>query len=314
MAIILVTALAVALISLPKKSEIDHNNQDEIEKEEDSSGENTNEQLYASSLTVNLPSVINILVGETVELVSGYYSVQPTSMMSEVKQEIKPRYNCSPFGVTFENSKITANEVGTYNLKISVPRSEGTTFNETILITVYDDVSDAHISQIGYSLNWGENTNINALFTIKENETFELVVVDEKLDFINNTFIPLEAGNSNISFSFKEGYVKYLYSFDLLVKAEPEYSIVIYDVTNNTINVDMQHNEIFYINYDIKDKNNESDPQNLIVDIQDESVIVLRKNLNPLIKFEALQSGTTTIRLICEKDENVFIDITIIVS
>lgn len=306
-------AVILSLVFLPRDADADDKNQEVIEEEENKEGNNETEQTYASSLTVNLPSTINIFVGEYVELLPGYFSVSPSNMTSEVKQDIKPRYNCSPFGLVLENSKLVAKEVGTYNFKISVPRSEGTTFNETILITVYAETSNAHISQTNYNLVMGESSAVNSLFNIKDNASFE-VVTDNKIEYKNNKLNPLSAGSSEICFSFTQGYVKYFYHFNINIKEAPLYSIVIYNATNNIINVDISDNEMFFINYDVKNDAGWSVEQKLLVEIEDVGIVSLQDNLYPLIKFKALKTGTTTITLTSIEDINTTIDITIIIE
>lgn len=307
--VITILVLALTFFVDNKKDETETPD-DQIENEDNSTS--TPEEMYATSLTVNLPLVINILNGTTVNLLEDCVVAKPDVMQSKVKMEIKPRYNSSTFGLTLENLTLTAKEVGTYNLIISVPRSEGTTFNETILISVYTETVNAHIIQTNNKIKVGENAHIADLFSIKQDSHFA-VETDNKLSFSNNTITANQIGLSTLVIKFTEGYVQYVYKFEISINPQPVYSINV-NVANNIVEIDLNDTYVVFIEYEITNSESATANQDVMVTSLDENVVVIENVANPFIKLRALNVGESTIKVVCLEDHEVFVEFKVVVT
>ena len=315
MALIIITLVIVLTVKANKDKFNNETPADDPTQDSSQNGEEEPEDIitYASSFRVNLPSTINILVGCKVELLSGYVEVQPSEMQSQIKVDLKPRYNSSAFGLELNNSTLIGKEAGTYNLTISVPRSEGTNFSETILITVFSEQSNAHVTQLNEELVQGSTIEITTLFQFSSNLSF-IVATDSKLTYSNHNITANDIGTSNIRLTFTNSFVNYYYDFIINIKAEPQYVIVLENVTDNLIEIDTSVSSAFHIRYKITNKEETDVPQELSVEIQDETIAIVETNLYPFIKIVGLQAGTTKIILTCEADSSVSIEITITIK
>lgn len=320
-AVLVIISLVMLLIFWPKKGDDnpDDAGQDEIVEEQpeeegnDGTAETIPEEIYATSFVVNLPSTINILNGTTINLISGYVQVQPSEMADKIEMEIVPRYSSSAFGLELNNFTITAKEVGTYNLILSVSKSKTTSFNETILITVYEEESNSHISQTANSIIKGEKINISDIFSIKGDATFD-VITDSKATIIDNCITATTTGTSKIIFKFTENYVQYVYEFEIIVKDQPQYYFVLNNVTNNAIELNLESSPVFHVNYKIQNREEGDISQDIVYVIGDETIVEVEDITNPLIKIRALKVGETTLTLTCKVDNSVKVEITIIVK
>lgn len=318
------------MVFWPKREEKPNSNQDEIVEEDsgdsgednsqDGGGEenpeeqNPTDEIYATEFKINLPANINILVGTKVELLSGCVEVAPNEMKDKIKIEIIPRYNSNVHGLKFENNELIASIVGSYNLKLSVPRSKQTNFSETILVTVYEDKSNAHIVQINNNLIIGENISINNLFNFTSDLDFS-VETDNKISYSNYFVLPKSVGESIVKFAFTEDFVKYFYEFNLKIKDQPLYEIILNNVINNEIIINLDEDNVAYINYSLKNREEEYLIQPVMCEIENENILSVKKPIEPpLIKIIAKTRGETTVKLICIEDETVFVEIKIIVN
>lgn len=314
----IIVGIVLTLVFWPKKDNDDNSsgNSDEIvEEDKDENLEESPEtsvEVYATSLTLNLPSTINLLNGTSANLLAGYVQVLPNEVYEKLKIEITPRYNSSAFGVEFSNSTLTAKEVGTYNMTFSVPKSASTNFSKTVLITVYEEEINAHVTQLQNTMTVEDSSNINDFFEIKGTNCS--VQVDDKLNYVSNMLSAVKAGDSIIKLLFTENYVKYIYEFEIFVKKMPQYMFVLNNVTDNTIEIDMSSTSVFYINYEIENREEGDVSQNILISSSDETIAYVEEIINPLIKIKALIAGTTTLTLTCQADTSVQIEITIIVK
>ena len=314
----IIVGIVLTLVFWPKKDNDDNSsgNSDEIvEEDKDENLEESPEtsvEVYATSLTLNLPSTINLLNGTSANLLAGYVQVLPNEAYEKLKIEITPRYNSSAFGVEFSNSTLTAKEVGTYNMTFSVPKSASTNFSKTVLITVYEEEINAHVTQLQNTMTVEDSSNINDFFEIKGTNCS--VQVDDKLNYVSNMLSAVKAGDSIIKLLFTENYVKYIYEFEIFVKKMPQYMFVLNNVTDNTIEIDMSSTSVFYINYEIENREEGDVSQNILISSSDETIAYVEEIINPLIKIKALIAGTTTLTLTCQADTSVQIEITIIVK
>jgi len=318
--VLLILAIVLCLIFWPKNNSDINEVQDEIGEEEngEDNGEDEDEtktplETYATSLTVNLPDTINMLVGTRVNLLSGYLEVQPSEMLNNVKTEITPRYQSSAFGLQLNNKTLLANEVGSYNLKFSVEKSATLNFTHTTMINIYQDVSNSHIIQINNSLTKGIDYELSDVFYMKENLNLDLVT-DNKITYKNNRLKPILLGDSSISVKIIEDFIEYNYQFHFKIKDQPQYSIELKNVNNNDIEFDLSNTSVFFINYEIKNRNEEYVKQDVITNIENENILKIESCEPPLIKLNAKSVGETTLKITCAEDLSIFVIINIVIK
>lgn len=311
---IVIISLVIALIFLPKeKDDITIPDDEPVEDNQDQNNNNQESETYATAFSVNLPSSISLLKGTYAILSSGYLQVTPNEIQSKINIEIVPRYNSSAFGLEYSNSTLTAKEVGSYNLIFSVAKSKTTNFSKTILVTVFDDITDAHIKQINDNIIHGESVNINNFFEFNTALNYS-VDVDNKLSFLNGMVNALQVGESNLNISFPDGNITYFYSFKIYVNAKPQYYFVLPKLIDNTLEVEIDKNNYINIEYAIKDRDEQKISQKIKVEIEDENVATLDYVAAPLIFLNLLNRGTTKITLIYATDNSIKIEITLIVK
>ena len=286
------------------------NNQDNTNDEDnDKIGE---EETFATSLVVNLPNSINILIGTEVKLLSGYIQVQPSGMINNVSTTIVPKYQSPSNGLKFEDTYLKANAVGTYSLILSVDKSANEQIRKTITVSVYDDKNDAHVIQKCNVIIKNVKTDINDLFIFNANN-FE-IDADNSIVYEDGKLNGIATGTSVVDVSVTESYLQYIYQFNVKIKEQPLYTIVLNNVVDNKVEIDINDTSIYFINYKIINRNEENVSQEVTARIDDASVAVVENITEPLIKVRAKAGGTTTLTIICDADNSVFVEIEIIVK
>ena len=100
--------------------------------------------------------------------------------------------------------------------------------------------------------------------------------------------------------------------FKLTIKDEPQYKIVIINPSNNSLVINLQDDDIAYVNYLIKNREEQNVKQEIKIEILDESIIQFEKITDDaLIKFKALTNGDTTIKISLKNDESIFVSISV---
>ena len=304
-----IVGIAITLVFVNKsKEKLDHDsNNGNI-----NSTSQTNET-YATSFAMNLPNTIKILVGTKVFLLDGYINVTPSSMLKKLTYEISPKSNGSLNGIKFENNIITANSIGGYIIKFKIPKSASVYFTKTINIVVYEETTSSHIYQTSNTMVIGESKNISELFSVLDGSNFS-ATTDGNITYSNDIITAQNVGDSKIQFNFAENYIKYVYDFEIKIKDEPMFKIVLLNVTNNTINIDMSDNDVAFINFQVKNREEENVTQAVKVSSSNKEIVVDEtKTDDVLIKIRAKSTGEATITISLDSDQTIRVDIKVIV-
>lgn len=313
---VIISVLVLVLVFWQSKKD-DVFNVPKIDEPTENNPENGAEQppliTYASSLNINLPATINILKGATATLTTGYVNVLPNDKLSELNIEIVPRYNSSPFGLEFSNSTLKANEVGSYNLVFTVPKSATSNFTETVTVYIYEDETNAHVSQLEQYIIKDEVINISDILNIKENSNYS-IQTDSKITYNNGEITANYVGKTNLNVTTIEGYIKYNYTFEFTIKDQPLYSIVLNNVTNNTIVINLGTSAVFFINYTISNREEGDVSQAVTCEIGNKDITNVENISAPLIKIRANEVGSTILTIKSDLDNSVYIQINIIVK
>lgn len=295
--VVAIVAIVLTLIFVPKDDKSQTN-------------ENGNSETYATSFSVNLPNKIEILLN-TKAVLKNYISVVPAEMESELTYEVKVKSTGTDGGINFENNKISALAVGEYSIQFKMPKSSSSYFSKTISIGVFEDVESAHITQKATSIKVDETRSLSDMFSIKENANYS-VTTDGTISFDNNNFLSQTEGESEIEFVFEESNVSYIYNFNLLVNPKPQYTIVLNNVTNNTIEFDLSNNDVFHISYNVKDGNMENVSQSVNAISNDTSIILIESvDSDNLIKIRAVAIGETIIKIYITTNNNIAVNINV---
>ncbi len=273
----------------------------------------SNTDTYATSFSLNLPDTIEMNIGSKLKLKDGYVNVTPSGVLNKLEFDIVPKGNSSRNGISFENNMISANEIGSYSIKFKIPKSDYSFYSKTININVYPMEEEIFIKQKSDSLIIGETKSVYELYTVVTGKNFT-ISTDEKIQFLNNYLTALEVGISRITFSCAENFMEFIYDFNLTIKNEPEYQILISNVTNNTKTINMLNNEYSYIYYQIVDRDEKYVTQDIDVESQDESIVIIDEIANDnSIKLQALKHGETKITIFLTDDPTIKVEIIVIV-
>ncbi len=301
----------------PEKPDViiqDDNNED---TENDQGDNNTDDEqdgddeIYATSLEVNLPDQINIMVDTEVKLLNGYIQVQPSEMFNLITTIVVPKYQSSANGVEFESSNLKANIEGTYDLIFSVAKSATQNLTKTIEVVVHNDRSLSHVEQKKNSIIKAEATSIFDLFNF--NATNYYVICDENTTLQDEYITASQIGNSVITISFIENYLQYSYKFNFTIKDQPLYSIVLTNVANNALEINLSTPTKF-IYFQVKNRNEEIVDQFVNAKSEDETITSVENVTDLYIKIKAQKIGTTNLTIVCGADESVYVTIQIIVK
>ena len=296
--IVVIVALAIVLIFVNKDDNKNNNNPNE------------SIETYATTLIVDLPQTIKIAVGSQVKFNNDYLTIEPSSVSNKLSINIEADQNITN-GIIFENNLLIANEIGTYTITFSVPKSKLTNFTKSIKIEVVSKDQNAHLTQIKKSIIIGKAENISNLFEITVGSTFTLTT-DSKLTYSNNEILANDFGDCSLEFSFIENNLEYLYCFNLTVKQIPEY-VIETNVVNNLIQLDLQDN-VFQIQYQVKNRDEEEIYQIVTATSEDESVVKVNDGIDQFVKVTALKVGETTITLTLNIDTAIQLEIKVIVT
>ena len=297
--VLAILGLIVALVLIPKDDEPDFDNE----------SNDSPTEVYATNFQINLPTTIEIPVGQSVKILDGFVSVSPASVLNKLTYELS-----SNSGITFSNNVITANEVGYYSLKFKMPKSQSAYFVKTISIVVSQNYDNAHASIINNSIEKGKAQNIYEIFDIENGFSFNMTS-DNKVNISGDTLTGLTVGSSEINLSFVDGYLEYIYSFSIIVKEQPEYQIKLNNVSNNLIIIDISENDVYLINYEVLDKNNQHVTQQILAQSSNNEIVVVEKVYDDsIIKIRAIKSGEAKIVLSILNNLSITVEINIIVE
>ncbi|MBO5954827.1 MAG: hypothetical protein J6Q13_02520 [Clostridia bacterium] len=270
-------------------------------------------ETYAKSFSVILPETISILVGTKVNFESDYISVEPASMINQLKVEISQKESGVVTGLTYTNNSLTALSVGEYEIKFKMPKSKLTYFSKSFDVEVYEEKDNSHVYQTNKNMIINKATDIFSLFSVVP-ERVCTIETDNKISRTANILTPTELGDSNIKFSFVEGFVEYVYEFVLTIKEQPRYEFILNNVTNNTIEINLAENTVFTINYEIIDNQEEMVSQEVLPSSEDNNIATAVNTIDNFVKVTGKKAGQTTIIIACAEDETVKVEITVIVK
>lgn len=291
--VIVIVALAITLIFVPKDKEDLDNNETEI----------VNQEVYAESFTLNLPATIKILKGTYVTLSSGYYSVVPSELSNKLLTEVEVKNGGVNDGIVFEENKITANNVGSYSIKFKMQKSKSGYFTKSVNIVVFENVQESHVYSNDVQLRVDESKNISDLFTITNEEDCN-ITTGQNVVLNDNVLTAKNVGDCDVYFKFTQDYLTYNYKFTLGVLPKPVYSIELVDIANNTINLNVGSSS--HIQFEVKDIFNESVSQLVKAWSSDEDIVIIEQPYDDaLIKIRALKSGNAQVILFLKEDESI---------
>jgi len=302
------------LIFRPDKED-DSNDVPDIPSEEQPKEEQGEEKEYATTLTLNLPSSINMYINSRINLLNGYISVLPSSMLNRVQAVVTPRYNSNLNGLNLNGSELKAVEVGSYKLTFSVPKSATTNLFASVIIYVVDGEDNAYVTQKLNKIYKNKEVSLLDIFTFKESNY--TISSDNKISITSDKILGLVIGESNLVISFVNDYIEYCYDFKITVDDQPEFEIFVYnDITTIEIEVSDPQNSFpyFEIYYEVRNNNEQYLNQKILAVIDNEEIACVEKNLSPIIKIKGLKVGTTKITLTSEFDSSITKEITIIVK
>ena len=301
-AVLIISAIVAVLVFLPPK-------------DDDKDPDTDNPPQYATSLTLNLPETINLVVGTTAKLNSGYVQVLPKEFEKDLNIAITPKYNSGSQGLRFVHSVISAEEVGTYTIDFEIEKSSTQKIKRSVEVVVHEDFSLSHVTQKKNSFIKGEEISVGDLFNINSAKDYT-ITTDEKVTLYESMFLAKSLGTTSVAIEFIDGNITYCYSFSFEVKDEPEYVIELINVSNNTIEIDLSEKQFFHIYFQIRNRQEEYINEIVLVSSSDETVVgVEDENITPpQIKIEGLKSGTAILTIICVNDPSTTIELTVIVK
>lgn len=298
-----VVVLALCLV-VPKL--IKNNKEDDFKK-----GTETEE--YATSFSLNLPDTINIFIGTKINLKAGYVNVTPANMVEKLNVEVKAKENSSLSGMLFENNQITANDVGKYSLVFKMPKSASTNFSKTISVNVLEEKENSHVYKEINSIEVTKSLEINKVFTIKENVVFS-IMTDNKVSIEEGIIKANSVGQSEIQFVFTEQFVQYIYDFELTIKELPRYQIILKNLSENKIEININEDDVFQLQYQIIDAGSEDILQDVIVEVENKSIVTSEFGIDQFIKIIAHSKGETIITISYVLDVNINLEIIVLVK
>lgn len=271
------------------------------------------EEIYATAYTFNIPDTINILVGSKVLLKEGYLTITPANILKDVTHEITSKNNGNILGIRFNGTILEAIEEGNYTIKFKIPKSSTTYFTKNINIVVYNNQLNSHVQQSSNSIIINETLNLDYLFVVRENLN-HTIETDSRILYSNKSIKALSVGLSTIKFTFAEDFVLYEYTFQILVKEEPLYKILVNNATNNIIEIDTSVDDVFFMEVYIVDKNLQHIDQRVNAVSNNENIITIVEYTEPFIKIKAMGVGETIIHLSYTLDETIKFEVKVIVK
>lgn len=302
--VIVIVSIAITLIFIPKETKPLNYNSDN----------NTDNELYAESFSLNMPDTIQILKGTSVGLLPGYFEVLPSQMSDKLTTEIQLKSGGVVNGIQFQNNKISAISAGNYAIKFKMPKTKSTYFSKTVNINVYENQQNSHVYLNNFELKAGDSKNIAELFTIKEGLEYD-ITVGANLIMNGNNITANYAGECDLNFVVTSNYLKYNYNFTISVLEQPSYVIELVNVSNNTINIDRSENDVEYVQFVVKNREGENVSQLVKAKSSDSSIVEVEQGYDDvLVKLKALKSGTAHITLYLQSDESIETIINVLVN
>lgn len=270
-------------------------------------------ETYATAFSISLPDTIQILLGTKVTLKAGYMNVTPAIMLEKLTFEVIPKTGGVVNGIKFEDNSIEAISTGRYELKFKMPKSKLTFFSKTVDVLVYDEITSCPVYQVEDTMVVEESAYLATMFEIMDGKEF-IISTDSKITYVDETLTAQTTGESVISFSITETNVEYTYQFSITIKDKPMYQIVLNNVQNNQLTFDISINDVSNINFSVVNRDEENVSQAISVTSSDETIVVIERVYDPLIKIRALSVGEARITISLASDPTIKVEINVIVN
>ncbi|MBR2969732.1 MAG: hypothetical protein IKC49_01610 [Clostridia bacterium] len=295
--------------SAPPVEDIDPptNKDDNTDTEDDLSKE---ESVYATNLVINYTGDLYLLVGQSVTLLDGFISVEPSEMRELVTFSIRSRYNSDPSNVEFDGVNLTANKTGQYNLVFKVPNTDTINIEAKIVLNVLDEI-DSTIKQKKRSLEIG-SAPLTEYFDINSHGDIRYEC-SEHLEIFNGNIIASTAGRANINIFIANNNIETKYSFEILIKDKPKYYIeIVSSVAGEILDPSLEVIELscnvgmYAFGFSVYDINNQKVEQDVSITIDDESLANLFMITDGLVFLDCKETGRVEIRLTFNLDTSVY--------
>lgn len=269
---------------------------------------------YATKLSLNCSRNIEIELGHTVELMSGYITIEPNGKLQDVQYEITT-VNGVENGIKFVNNVITANSIGKYNLKFSVFKNRTQKLSDTIVVNVVEHIATRNVNLLVSQVRVDNEFGMHELFSVNNSVSNLNFITNSNVRYENSNFKFINKGNAFIEVSYLINYIKYTESFNINILPQENYVIVINnnltgeDILSTDFNVKLGN--VLFLRYAIKDGNLEHVNQVLLFE-ENENVTI--EVTAPTIKFKFLKVGNFSVTFISQVDQSIAITLNFFVS
>ena len=281
----------------------EENNEDTQEKEE----------TFATKIKLNCDDDILISVGTSVELTSGFITVEPNIYLKDVTTSITVDSGATK-GINFSNNIITANDIGRYTIKFSVPKTNNTFINDSLYIRVVSKEEDNKVKLVSNNFTIDTTIPLSEMLEINSIYSNYTLESNEYYTYSNNQITFNKEGNSNILLSINTNFLIYKYCFGFLVKPKVESTIIVEGENNGILQIEKDINEYFEISYFVKYGSGENIRENVSVQLEDDNVIQVIDIVYPIITFKVLEKSSVKLTLTLTKVDIPPKELTIIIK
>lgn len=263
----------------------------------------TNENLVTNTndnteITFNLASENPIVmhVNSSIEILDSFFIIQNASV-ENISFEMISYYNSDVSKIKFENRKITATEVDSYKLKCTLAKDD-ITIDREVIIKVENEPK---ITQKQTKLNEGLQYNLVDLFEIDGNVTNVSFDSSEYFKVENKRLTTLKTGDVSSNIFYIDRGVKHTYVCNFSIVVAPAYQIIVEDTTKNL------SEDFCVVSYSIIDRNGANvGGQQILVEVEDESVVTYLNDTAPIITFKINGVGQTNVKIKMLNNEEIY--------
>ena len=322
-------AFIVLRVQSNKNSQVDpQTDQTDTQNEQNSTSDDSKETTtYATSFRINADKTIVMRLGEKVNLLDGFISIEPANKLDELETQVSGRYNYASDGISVENFSINANALGEYNVDFLLKKNATKYFDDNRIIVKVQNVEQLVVCDVN-NLVRANSYSLNNIFQFNA-DSFDVDFTFDssfQVDLDLGLVMPQEAGNFDITVALTKNFVQYKYSFHFVVEMEPEYSIEIYNypakltsrVENNGKDycyVDYEEDLVLKFMYRVVDSNHNEGVSQLISCVSQNSGVVSVDSANELyFKLQIKNIGQAEINVKLIEDENITKTLVIVVE
>ena len=204
--------------------------------------------------------------------------------------------------------------MGDYSIKFKVQKSAYSNFERTMKIKVVDKETFTHVNLIKSSLIIGKKINVNEMFSIVDEKSYQ-ILTDDEINYLNSEIEAKIVGTSKFTFIFDESYADYIYEFSITIKEQPLYTIEVYDIEDNTIIINMSDNDVAYVNFSVTDRDGEYVLQSVLAETSNSEIVIIETiSDDVLIKLRGMKQGNAIITLFLISNPEITTEIFIFVQ